>query len=220
LENSALREDFFLREVHTVARDLLGKILVRKYTNGRIQAGIIVEDEVYHGYADKASHASRSRTRRNEVMFGPGGHYYVYFIYGMYWNLNIVTGKKEEPSAILIRAFEPIFDSDSDISELTFKEQFRLASGPGKLCRWMGIDKLFYGKSVENEELFVIDPKDLFIIIRGNKVPREVLDLISLRPLNNTIVRARRIGVDYAGESAELEWRYYLANNKYVSRSN
>jgi DNA-3-methyladenine glycosylase len=87
LGNSKLTKKFFQDEdTQKIAKELLGKILIRKHENGRAQAGIIVETEAYHGFEDRASHASKSRTKRTEVMFGEGGHYYVYLIYGMYWN--------------------------------------------------------------------------------------------------------------------------------------
>jgi DNA-3-methyladenine glycosylase len=189
---------------------LLGKILIRKHKNGRLQAGLIVETESYHGFDDKACHGAKARTKRTEVIFGEGGRYYVYFIYGMYWNLNIVTGKPEFPSAILIRALEPLYDSQIDIEKLTFKEQFRLASGPGKLCRWMRIDKEFYGRSVEDEELFLIDAKYLFQEFPGVN-PKKLVEKFE-------IIEAKRVGVDYAAESAVWDWRYYIKGNKYVSK--
>lgn len=190
-----LKEDFFSRDTHAVAKDLLGNVLIRKHSDGRLQKGMIVEVEAYHGFEDKASHASRSKTERNKVMFGEGGHYYTYLIYGIYWNLNIVTGESDFPSAILIRALEPIFDSGLNLDVMGENEKRILASGPGRLCRWMGIDKTFYGKSVENEELYVIKGDNTF-----------------------EVVTDKRIGVAYAKEAAEWDWRYYIKNNKYVSK--
>lgn len=222
MANSKVKEEFFTGEdTHKIAKELLGKILVRVHENGRIQAGIIVETESYHGFDDLASHASKSRTTRNEVMFGEGGHYYVYLIYGMYWNLNIVTGKKEFPSAILIRALEPIYDTEIDLDNLNYKEKFRLASGPGKLCRWMEIDRELYGKSVEDEELFLIEVKDLMNAIARNEVTRQSLDQIASLSHAMTdveIVESKRIGVDYAGDWTHKHWRYYIKDNKFVSR--
>jgi DNA-3-methyladenine glycosylase len=214
LGNSKLKEEFFFGEnTHKIAKELLGKVLVRIHQNGRVQAGIIVEDEAYHGFEDKASHASRSKTERNKVMFWPGGHYYLYFIYGMYWNLNIVTGKEEFPSAILIRALEPIFDSEIDLSKLTVKEKKIMTAGPGRLCRWLEIDKSFYGKSVENEELFLVELKDISGVIpakAGNQVGKEA-GFLALRPgLTKEIVTDKRVGVAYAEEATEWDWRYYI----------
>jgi DNA-3-methyladenine glycosylase len=118
---------FFDRPVLEVAEDLLGKTLVRKRGAGKI-AAIITEVEAYDGMNDRACHAHRGRTPRNEVMFGPAGHFYVYFIYGMHWMLNIVTGEEGYPAAVLIRGIE------------TYE-------GPGKLTRALGIDRSFNGKS-------------------------------------------------------------------------
>lgn len=208
MENFKLKESFFCRDTHLVAKELLGKILVRKHGNGRVQAGRIVEVEAYHGFSDKASHASKSKTPRNKVMFGKGGYYYVYLIYGMYWNLNIVTGDKDFPTAILVRALEPIYDSGKLLAENT-KEEMRelkkLSSGPGKLCCWMEIDKSFYGKSVESEELFIVNSI-------SELAPTTFVDD------NSEIVATKRVGVGYAGESADLDWRYYIKNNEFVSR--
>lgn len=216
METFKLDKSFFQREdTHKIAKDLLGKVLIR-IQNDRIQAGKIVEVESYHGFEDRASHASKSRTKRNEVMFKEGGHYYVYLIYGMYWNLNIVTGKKEFPSAILIRALEPIYDSQIELDKLSSKDKFLLSSGPGKLCRWMNIDKGFYGKSVKDKKLFIIEAENLYSVIPANAGIH-----VSNRFLNKsgmTILEAKRIGVDYAGEWADKNWRLYLKNNEYVSK--
>lgn len=223
MANFKVKKSFFENDdTHQIAKDLLGKVLVRNHNNGKIQAGVIVETESYHGFDDLASHAAKSRTKRNEVMFGEGGHYYVYLIYGMYWNLNIVTGNKEFPSAILIRALEPIYDSELDLEKLNFGEKLKLSSGPGKLCRWMGIDKEFYGKSVENNNLFLTELKNLSLIVRERGANRElqeslVLDSISFRS-NNTIISTKRIGVDYAGDWAHKDWRFYIKDNKFVSK--
>ena len=118
-------------------------------------------------------------------------------IYGMYFCMNIVTEENEYPAAILIRALEPISDSGQDLGELTFSEKFKLASGPGKLCRWLDIDREFNGKGVENGSLFIESDEDF-------------------RP--GEIIQTERIGVDYAVKSAKLKWRYYLGTNKFVSR--
>ena len=116
---------FFNRPTVTVARSLIGKYLVRSI-DGRMLAGKIVEVEAYVGPQDNACHASKGRTQRTEVMFGPGGVAYVYFIYGMYHCLNVVTEREEFPSAVLIRAIE--IDGE-------------LIDGPGRLCRALQIDR-------------------------------------------------------------------------------
>ena len=98
-----LKQTFFNdKNAAKIAKNLLGKFLVRRY-RGKIIAYVITEVEVYNGFKDKASHAYRGKTERNKVMFGFAGHWYVYFTYGMHWMLNIVTGPKDYPAAILIR---------------------------------------------------------------------------------------------------------------------
>ncbi len=118
-----LKKDFYNRSTLIVAKELLGKYLVRKI-GGMTVAHKITETEAYHGPKDLASHASKGRTPRTEVMFGPAGHAYVYLIYGMYHCFNIVTGPEGFPSAVLIRGLDG-----------------EKCDGPGKLCRVFEIDK-------------------------------------------------------------------------------
>ena len=120
-----LSRDYFNRPTLIVARSLLGKYLVR-FIDGREIAGKIIEVEAYVGHRDKACHASKGKTQRTEVMFGPGGLAYVYLIYGMYHCLNVVTEREAFPAAVLIRAIE--FDGV-------------LIDGPGRLCRALQIDR-------------------------------------------------------------------------------
>lgn len=120
-----LSRDYFNRPTLTVARSLLGKYLVRSY-DGREIAGKIIEVEAYVGHRDKACHASKGKTQRTEVMFGPGGLAYVYLIYGMYHCLNVVTEREAFPAAVLIRAIEV---------------DGALIDGPGRLCRALQIDR-------------------------------------------------------------------------------
>jgi len=101
-----LRRDLFDRPALRVARDLLGKYLVRRLPGGGVQAAMITETEAYDGFRDKASHAHRGRTARNAPMFGAAGQWYVYFVYGMHWMLNAVTGPEGYPAAVLIRGVE------------------------------------------------------------------------------------------------------------------
>lgn len=121
----ALSRAFFNRPTLTVARSLVGKYLVRENVKGKV-AGKIIEVEAYVGPRDKACHASKGRTRRTDVMFGPAGVAYVYLVYGMYHCLNVVTEREEFPAAVLIRAVE--IDGD-------------LVDGPGRLCRTLEIDR-------------------------------------------------------------------------------
>ena len=128
--NNMLNKRFFEGKAPEVARGLLGKYLVRKIGRKKI-VGMIAEVEAYDGFKDAASHASRGKTKRNEIMFGSGGYWYVYFTYGIHWMLNIVTGKKEYPSAVLIRAI--LIDGVS----------YKKTNGPAKLTKFLRIDKKF-----------------------------------------------------------------------------
>ncbi len=133
-----LTPEFFQRDVLLVAPDLLGKIIVRKFENGDVGRFRITEVEAYRGEEDKACHAAKGRTKRTEIMYHEGGRIYVYFIYGMYWMLNFVTGKENQPQAVLIRGVEGY-------------------SGPGKLTKRLRIDSRFYGQSVLSENLWIED---------------------------------------------------------------
>lgn len=124
-----LKKNFFERDTVLVAQELVGKFLVKKTGNAEVAAKII-ETEAYDGPEDKAAHGSRGMTLRNEVMFGKAGRFYVYFIYGMYWMLNIVCGPENFPAAILIRGIEV--------------DGLRI-NGPGRLTRLLKIDKSFNG---------------------------------------------------------------------------
>ncbi len=126
---SRLPSAFYQREVLQVSPDLLGKILVRKFEDGLVKKFMITEVEAYRGSDDWACHANKGKTARTRVMFGEGGKVYVYLIYGMYWMLNIVTGKEDEASAVLIRGVEGI-------------------SGPGRVGKALQLDKSFYGEDL------------------------------------------------------------------------
>src|SRR5215831_12857447 len=130
-----LLRSFYSRPAVHVASDLLGKVLVRRL-NGRNLAGTVVETEAYAGPHDLACHASKGRTRRTEVMFGPAGHAYIYMIYGLFFCLNVVTDHEDFASAVLIRAIEPL--QNVDVMRKQRGNPARendIASGPGKLCR-------------------------------------------------------------------------------------
>ncbi|MGC8775933.1 MAG: DNA-3-methyladenine glycosylase [Minisyncoccia bacterium] len=128
-----LKPDFFNRETILVAKELLGKFLVRKIGK-KIIAAEITEVEVYDGFKDRGSHASRGKTNRTKVMFGPAGYFYVYLNYGMHWMLNIVTQKENYPAAILIRGVKSINDEVKDIN------------GPGRVSKFFKINKFFNNK--------------------------------------------------------------------------
>src|SRR5882757_3650706 len=136
-----LSRDFYTRSnVLEVARDLLGKKLVVPRSNGTRVSGIIVETEAYRGPEDRASHAyDGRRTNRTETMYGIGGTAYVYFVYGMYHQFNVVTSVEDVPHAILVRAVEPVEGLDSIRQRRRGRPEYELTSGPGRLCIALGI---------------------------------------------------------------------------------
>lgn len=187
-----LTRKFFEQPTLEVARQLLGKRLIRN-VEGKIKAGRVVEVEAYLGPEDLASHSSRGRTPRTEIMFGPAGNAYVYLIYGMYHCLNIVTEKINLPQAVLIRALEPL-EGFEGVKNVRF-----LANGPGKLCRWLEVEKSCNGLDLtKSQELFFEDSSD--------------------RIIEKDIVATTRIGVDYAKHYARKLWRFYLKGNSFVSK--
>jgi len=129
---------FYQRDVLEVAPQLLGQHLVRMGPEGRRSTYVITETEAYRGEEDLACHASKGRTPRNEVMYGEGGHLYMYLIYGMYWMMNVVTGPAGTPQAVLFRGI-------------------REANGPGKLTRLLGVDRGFYGEDLVSSERIWIE---------------------------------------------------------------
>ena len=134
-----LLRDFYVRDVLDVAPEMPGKNLVIKLDDGSVGRFKVTEVEAYRGSEDKACHAAKGRTARTEIMFQEGGRLYIYFIYGMYWMLNIVTGQKDFPQAVLIRGVEGF-------------------PGPGKLTKSLGIDKSFYGEDlVSSDRIWVED---------------------------------------------------------------
>ncbi len=193
-----LPQQFFERDTHVVAKQLLGKLLIRVW-RGRNIIGRIVEVESYLDEKDLASHAARGRTTRTEVMFGEAGHAYVYLIYGVYNCFNIVTEQTNIAGAILIRALEPV-------AEISFMQKRRktndikqLTNGPGKLCMALHIDRdLNTEDVVTSKKIFVAD--DTFVLS------------------SRDIVAVERIGVEYAGADAKHLWRYYIHNSLFVSR--
>jgi len=140
-----ITRDFYARDTLTVARELIGTHLVHA-SGSSVRAGRIVETEAYQGPEDLAAHSSRGRTRRTEVMFGPPGHAYVYFIYGFWHCLNIVTEAAGVPHAVLLRALEPV----TGITDKTW--------GPGLLCRAMDIDKRLNGADLCGDVLWLERP--------------------------------------------------------------
>ncbi|SNB46787.1 DNA-3-methyladenine glycosylase [Geobacter sp. DSM 9736] len=194
-----LPREFYLRDTMEVARDLLGKELVRVTPEGTA-SGIIVETEAYLGVTDRASHAFGGRlSRRTSIMFEKGGVAYVYLIYGMYWCLNLTTREEGVPECVLVRALEPVVGVDLMTSRrhATGRRSCTLTNGPGKLCRALAIDGTLYGEDLTGPTLFVRDA--------GVAAPVEV-------------VTTPRIGIDYAGEAALHPWRYCLKGSPCLSR--
>jgi DNA-3-methyladenine glycosylase len=194
-----LNRTFYRRDLLVVARELLGKILV-KADGKKPLAGIIVEVEAYDGRVDEAAHTYTGRTKRNEIMFETGGYFYVYFTYGAHFCCNIVTGEAGEGTAVLIRGVEPV----EGIEQMAInrygknlvneKEKFNLTSGPGKICQAFGITREYYGEDLINGRLYLLNQR-------------------KIREMN--IVQTTRIGIK---KSAELNWRFYIKDNPFVSR--
>jgi DNA-3-methyladenine glycosylase len=154
-----LPRSFYDRDTRTVARELLGKLLVR-VDRGVKRIGKIVEVEAYLGPHDLAAHSSRGLTERTKVMFGPPGHAYVYFIYGVYHCLNVVTEREGHASAVLLRALEPVKNLDGR------------TSGPGLLCRAMRVDRRLNGHDLLSDNLFLATPSktEPFVIVKRPRV--------------------------------------------------
>ncbi len=193
------REFYTGAGVLTIARNLLGQRLVVPAEGGTRVAGIIVEAEAYRGPRDRASHAyGGRRTRRTETMYAIGGTAYVYFVYGMHYQFNVVTNVADIPHAILIRALEPVEGIDIMRWRRGGVTDRELTSGPGKLCQALGIDRS-------------LDAADLL----GSRVWIEA----GARPTPRLqIARGTRIGVDYAGAWALMPWRFWIRGNPFVSR--
>jgi DNA-3-methyladenine glycosylase len=198
-----LHRDFFNRDPRTVARELLGKLIIRR--EGRKQiAGRIVEVEAYLGAGDLAAHAAAGNTARNSVLWGPPGHAYVYFIYGVHYCLNISCLPAGEAGCVLIRALEPVSGIANMAKargladlDLTSKRDLRkLASGPGKLCEALGITR----------------PRD-----NGKDMlsPASDLQLMSDGFRTKEVAITQRIGIT---KSMEMPLRYVVAGNAFLSR--
>lgn len=190
---------FYRNEATELARALLGHLLVRKLESGQVLSGRIVETEAYLGITDRASHSfGGRRTKRNNSMWLDGGHVYVYFIYGMHWCFNIVSAQKNEPSACLIRAIEPVTGLNEIYRRRGNKKETDLCSGPAKLTKALAIDG-----SLDGEDLMSSDK----IFLR--------LD----QPLSQKeIGTGPRIGVEYAKEWAAKPLRFFALNSAHLSQ--
>jgi len=190
----SIRASLFNRPTVRVAEDLIGCYLVRRQRsrNGKwkIERFIITETEAYDGFRDKASHASRGKTKRNEIMFRSAGHIYVYFTYGMHWMLNIVCGKENYPAAVLIRGVRSISDKS--------KGDGAILNGPAKLTKHLKITGTLNGMKLGRASGLWIEMPAKKIIAGQSITPR-------------MIKKMPRIGVDYAGPIwSKKKWRFVL----------
>lgn len=188
---------FYERDTITVARELLGQILVRESADG-VTRGVIVETEAYLGQRDDAAHSYKGNTERVRVQFGPKGHAYIYMIYGMHHCLNITAGPPGVPEVVLIRALEPVSGIDLMQQRRRTGKHRQLCSGPGKLCRALDISRTMYGS-----DLCRTDGSGLYL--EYGTSPQGV-------------TATKRIGIDYAVVSRDELWRFYSTGSGYISR--
>lgn len=197
-----LESNFFKRDTVEVAKNLLGKKIIRNIS-GNFFCAKIVETEAYLGLEDRACHSYGGNiTKRNEILYKEAGTIYVYLIYGMYNLLNIVTKNENDPEAVLIRAVEPIENIDAMAvnrfgkiyKDLSSYQKKNLTNGPGKLTMAMEIDRALNGKILSQDYLYIEEGEDV-----------------------RNIIETKRIGIDYAGEDANLPLRFYIEDNPYVS---
>lgn len=197
-----LESNFFKRDTVEVAKNLLGKKIIRNIS-GNFFCAKIVETEAYLGLEDRACHSYGGNiTKRNEILYKEAGTIYVYLIYGMYNLLNIVTKNENDPEAVLIRAVEPIENIDAMslnrfgkiYKDLSSYQKKNLTNGPGKLTMAMEIDRALNGKILSQDYLYIEEGEDV-----------------------RNIIETKRIGIDYAGEDANLPLRFYIEDNPYVS---
>lgn len=183
---------FYARDTGDVARNLLGKILVRRIGRQIVKCRL-VETEAYYGKDDPASHAARGQTRRTAVMFGKPGHAYVYFNYGVHHLLNVVTEVAGTAGAVLVRAVEPLEGTELLFKNRPVSQVHQLTNGPGKLTQALDVNLDFNGKSLDTAVLGIIESEEN----------------------NFRVVQSPRIGIS-AGKDMEL--RFCIENNKFVSR--
>ena len=180
-----LPNSFFNRSTVTIAEELIGCFIVQA-CGRKIERFMITETEAYEGFRDKASHASRGKTKRNEIMFRSAGHIYIYFTYGMHWMLNIVTGEEGYPAAVLIRGIKDVEGYNNNANHCG-----RL-DGPARLTKSLGIDGVLNGKKLSRKT-------GLWIEESTQKIEPKL------------IKRTPRIGVDYAGPLwSKKKWRFVL----------
>lgn len=192
-----LNRDFYIKDGITLAKDLLGKILVKEI-DGVLYKGRIVETEAYMGAIDKACHAyNNRRTKRTEAMYREGGYSYIYLIYGMYYCFNVTASIKDNPEAVLIRALEPLDNKDIMLKIRKVKSEKYIANGPGKLTKALGITS-------DDNNIDLTLGKNIWIEDDGY--------------IPNKITETTRVGIDYAEEFKEKPWRFYISENNNVSK--
>jgi DNA-3-methyladenine glycosylase len=200
-----LSSEFYLRsDTLQIAQDLIGKLLVVPTEAGERVSGMIVETEAYLGEIDKAAHSyNNRRTARNEITYAEGGHAYVFFIYGMYFQFNVVCGAKDSPHVVLIRAVEPVEGIEMMRERRLEKNPSakmpdkNLSSGPGKLCIALHINRRLNGEDLLGDNIWLEDYRTFSA---------------------DEIKIGKRIGIDYAEEFAEKPWRFWLKNSVFVSK--
>jgi DNA-3-methyladenine glycosylase len=192
-----LARTFYARDTVQVARGLLGRRLVRRLEGERL-SGRIVETEAYVGEADAASHASRGQTARNAVMFGPAGHAYVYFIYGMHYCFNVVTEQEGFGAAVLIRALEPLEGIDAMRRHRHGRDGVELTNGPAKLCYALAIDRDLNGADLVQGDALWIES--------GEPLPQE------------DVASGPRVGVRGDKRALTVPWRFWVKDHPYVSK--
>ncbi|MEO7539471.1 MAG: DNA-3-methyladenine glycosylase [Pyrinomonadaceae bacterium] len=190
---------FYLREdTLAIARDLLGKLIVVPDETGRSVSGMIIETEAYLGETDRAAHTyGGRRTARTEAAYALGGHVYVFFVYGMYNQLNVVCGPVDHPHVVLLRGVEPVEGIDTMRKRRGDMKDKNLTSGPGKLCIALGITKAL-NRADLMEDLIWLEHYRSFTV--------------------DEIAVGKRIGIDYSGEDVENPWRFWVRGNGLVSR--
>ena len=191
-KSKPLPRSFFDRPTLHVAKDLLGKYLMRETETGLIETRI-VDVEAYVGPEDRACHASKGRTKRTDVLFGQSGVTYVYLIYGMYHCLNFVTERIDFPAAVLIRGIDIVTDGTG------LQETKTRIDGPGRVCRFLEIDRTMNRVDTTQGQLIWVED-------RGERI------------IQTQIQALPRINVDYAGEWAKKLWRFCLPDPKKASK--
>lgn len=191
-----LPHKFYNRSTISVAKELLGKVLVHQTKEGKI-SGKIVETEAYMGEKDLASHTSKGKTKRTQIMYGPPGFAYIYFTYGMHWMLNVVTEKEGKPQAVLIRAVEPLDGIDLMLKNRNKQKlSTDLTSGPAKLTKAFAIDGKLNGINLTKPPLYIVNQN------------------IKIKEIKTS----KRVGVDYAKHYKDKPWRFFVKDNPYVSK--